>query len=366
MEPPNVNLDLCKAIECRETCINDNYCGYHTHKLHPIYLRYKRLETKIEIVSSPETQYTVPDLMRIYTRYARVYELRVRYRSLIKAEHRDEGHDYVIYQLSVSMDRISDLLHKLTQSTDDIAPTEIPLDNDVEIEDDQPDMTLNEINRFDQSRRKKTWNHTDSIAMREPCILAAEKSVVMAKNRLTQTLNLTVTTRLSKCSHLTVVRGWRYQVVDTPEHMAMLVHNVLGIAAQGHETVINKRDFSARGSIGVSRSICCFKKIVEVIIRHIEILEIAIIDAILYSSWKREGIKGYKLLTLATRYRPPDIVFEIYAPGVFPPNSSTTRKIPISAYEHICECPRAYCETCVQELNQHLAYKTLPGHISDL
>lgn len=105
-----MEADRCKANACCEPSINSNFCGKHTRKWQPVYLKYKYLEEKLPDVV-PED---IRSLRKLYNHYAKIYRLRQDFRSALKPNFHDKGHEHAIDYIKTSMDDIEQKMLKLS------------------------------------------------------------------------------------------------------------------------------------------------------------------------------------------------------------------------------------------------------------
>lgn len=138
-------MDICKAKDCVEIKVNDNFCKQHTHKLHPIYIRYKRLQENIDLTSPS----TIPELIKLYGKCAKIHALRQKYRKSLKTEFHDWGHEKALDLIWEKMQEIEQKLYQLVQ-TSDVPVKEIneetkEIEEDLESESETAELTLENI-----------------------------------------------------------------------------------------------------------------------------------------------------------------------------------------------------------------------------
>jgi len=338
----------CKALDCKETRINENYCGHHTHKLQPIYLRYKKLES-----CPPEASDTVPGLLKLYNYYARIYDLRCELRMYIKSECRDLGHDRAIYNLSATMTSISDTLLEITQHVGQIEQVDSSIDScDETSEIEESEMDLQEIVSYDKKRRLRKED-------REPCFSAIHIRARFFKNKMlkvadTAIQNHLLSTRLNPRPPLHFINN-----AEMTERVGECAFDVL---EKVYKAVKEKRDIG--GCVAKSPlDECCFKKFVEIIVRNKTVVEIVLLGTLIRREVAVRARKKLHILNSVARYKPPLVIFEFSMPGVATFIASSERSILITEFDHECKPSLAWCPGCLEESKLGLGYKTLPNHL---
>lgn len=372
--------EICKAVKCEQARVNDNFCGYHTHRLQPVYVRYKNLQaslTDLSTFSACQEQAKIPELVSMYNRLARAYKLRDLFRSTLKPEHRDSGHDHFIYLLSQQMEHIHQKLCTLTGKVQENAEPEPEPKLEEEDLCETPDLALEEVFVFEAERKKSSEY---GAITRMDCVFAFEKDISLTQDILRTTVTRYLTRELPGLEHLMPGNGSTLKYSD-PGLIDVLVNFALGASVQCMLAVNKRMDVIqsvSRGPAAVSVLMCCSKKAYGAILRDRKLLEFALE---LYSSKDIAGYFGVNIANtrVAIRYQPPNLGLEAYFPELkrpiqvpvnpllasYFPNLKHTisgYQIPIALYEHVCDLPGVVCEICMEEMRQGLKYKTLSGH----
>lgn len=133
MDDPSLNTNICKAKDCTSKRVNENFCGKHTHRWYPVYMRYKNLQDR----AMSDLPGTIPDLVKLYGLYAKIYELRKRFRNALDPKYHDSGHVRAIDATWQMMTKIEQKLCSLTsikpnpQTSHSISEEEIESENDL-------------------------------------------------------------------------------------------------------------------------------------------------------------------------------------------------------------------------------------------
>lgn len=376
---------VCKTEGCTESRVNENHCARHTRKLHPLYLRYKDLERQLR---EAETELSdIPSLLRLYTLCARAYKLRQRYRDAMKSELRDQGHDVAIYRLLLRMRKLDQRLRELTKLGPlEDAPTAFhdqEQEHENEREDELPDnFTPEQALQFGANCRRVNKAYDNEMDIRMPCILKFNEYATDIFDKLNRTAdrilqNRATDARLRILSDTPVGSDARLEIErlyltndilsDYRGSSTMMVACV-GINAWRQKKSLN---ISMDPDRVVIHPECCVRRGLEILIRYPEFVDIAIYYLIMQMNLTM--LKKQELvhrLRISAEYDPPVIRHRIYIPaglGLTEANTSS-REVPISAYEHPCVGPngprRTSCDACEEEIAKQLPYRTLPGHFS--
>lgn len=368
-----MDAPICKADQCSEARVNDSLCGYHTYKLQPIYLRYKKIES--DMPAFCDVSDSIPDLVRLYGLYAKVCRLRERYRNSLKPEHQDPGHDQAIASRREEMLRINERLLTLTQ----FAPVEekpVPEHHD-DSDDETPltaeDVIQEEFNIVQESRRKYKPNDPDRLlcgtAILNYIQLKVDKMnramALMAENAITEArvrASLPPESRLLSVMPQLMVYLKTEKCIMTHVFAANSISESAIIACRDQKDVSHSLGGERRGP---SMLICCVKKQIEVLLKtEIFVFSVRCMLGLYASKTVKQKSMFYDV-----KRKPPYLEFTYRAIG-FKCSGLIMEPmlIPMHLFEHECtpDSGTLTCRACHNEIEQKLNYKTLPGHTADL
>lgn len=370
MDPPDTQ---CKADKCLELRVNESLCGSHTHKLHPIYLRYKRIEAELPNFDSIAD--SIPDLVSAYGKCARVYQLRNQYRNALKPIHHDPGHAKAISDIRERMLMIHDRLVVLTE-TNATEEKQVIVDDEDDA-DELPmgveDIIQEEYNTVQESKRRYNPNDPDRLLcgtavinylqrkldIENATLDAIAKKAVSRANVLVNVIPSAFTPELFN----ELVEGLNRPVeLRWHSYIARLVTESGVIACRDKEDITHCLGVPKSGPSMLG---CCTKKQIEVMLRT-NISQFTVKCLMGYVGAANNLVR--RRLFFDVKYKPPNLEFTLRV------IKAATNKvalnpiiIPTAYFEHACNpiTGRQVCKACCDEIQLRLAYKTLPRHAAD-
>lgn len=378
MDAPSSDT-TCKAIDCTEPRVNDNFCGKHTHKLHPLYLRYKRLQEAL--VTAPDSlPDTVPELVQLYGRCAKIYELRRRYRSSLDPKHHDSGHGKAIDVVRAMMTRAEQKLRTLTSIVPDLkasASSNI-IEDDVDDDSDTLIMAPEEI--VNTQARYEMWDH------RIDCISAMGETERRYMRKASDTIisMLRICIDQARCPDYefssTVLPRSRLRERQHLEWIAVIPIYLVNMATRAYmkkSTLVGNLDFYRKDTCTTST----YRRTIRALSMYPELYSITFAS---YAFLFGLAIKGEAHL-LQHEFVPHEGSVHIRLVGAkskehvnkggvagfilktyeFDRETHQVR-IPVAALQPEIPSLRIACEACEKELQNKEPYKTRPNHVSEV
>lgn len=315
---------ICKAMGCDLVRVNRNFCSRHTRKLHPIYKRYKRLESRVE-----EDEFGI---------YSRSVLLREYYFNKLKEEFRDEGHQLAIRR---RRERIEELATVRTE----VQESQESQESDEELVSEPEACPEPEPIYDDQAE--------DRLACQIKLRQAMDKLRDITANIITGIFRA----RLVGDNRWVMEFSDAYFKLLFPATIVWIYSGLQECIKSGRSTILGPD-----GTLGIK--VCCMKKAATDLVRVPEwfemVLDITTILAMYYIHQIPDVIRTVKLNSVRVGDK---IEFKMLTPRIVH-ERAWTLDIGI-----VCTRPELFnvaCPMCHEELELKLPYKSLGKHYVDL
>jgi hypothetical protein len=340
--------NICKYVECDKTRVNTNFCAYHTHKMFPVYIRYKRLETNEK-----------EDAAEMYGIYSRIVNLREYYLSRLKPEHRDAGHLLAITKRKQLIAYYESKIEKkeviekpvIDNSESDFDEELEKLDLESEEEKDC-EAVKTKAKKYDQQLVERSACNKKYNQVQEEVLKRHGNFIknVFLKYKGDQIVNnfIKYTSEKSNCLQMyTVTAIYAFQ---------------LCLAAK-NTIIVNT-------NMGVVLAPCCFKTGLQYLVRNKEFVEFVInLTRCGVSYAVHQPIALLGTIKLVCKYTKDAIITEVVAPRI---NIKASIIMPITQLCNIehdvmvqTVAKATDCPGCDEELELKLPYKSLKRHYCD-
>lgn len=361
MEAPSAR---CKAKDCIKSRVNENFCGVHTHKLHPLYKRYKKLEAELGKNSSGfdlstiSTQ-NIPTLVKLYGQYAKVYATRRKYRNAIDPLFHDWGHANAIDLVWNSMCAIEERLHELTSKSDS---TSLPMasqnppedESESNLEDLTPDAVIRTHTNYEM------WDHRQDCFY---CVITLQKEKY---DRLFKALEIVVRNNIPSAIPAGISTDRLPSIIDLlSKYSHSILFLLMATLAFGEESAVENKNFD--GKMISSNQITLYKmyeytRAIRAIVEYKGLLTMICAVSIYVLSGPP---KRANEIVRRTHVREGKVWFYMSPRGHF----IAEEGIPVPI-EFLLPPPRSprmlFCLACAMELMLHKPYGTLKGHVFEV
>ncbi len=167
-----MELDLCRAPNCKLKRITASHCSFHNHQLSPLYSRYKNLQSKL-VSAIP---ISIPELLKLYGTCSRIYLLRQEYqRRGFREEFWDSGHNHMIDSLWTKMQKIAKIIEDTikTESLNSEESKEVIKEDEINITFEE-NIEISENEDIDRTRLLKLHHKLEQEELwnrRIPCLI---------------------------------------------------------------------------------------------------------------------------------------------------------------------------------------------------
>lgn len=343
----------CKAKDCDKPRVNDNFCGTHTHKLHPIYKHYKKLEQQLVCEPSISTQNNdIPSLVKLYSQYAKVYVARRKYRNALNPIFHDWGHAKAIDLIWDTMCNIEKHLYELTSKPEHLVP-ESPEDEEPNLEELTPETVISTHNNYEM------WDHRHECFY---CITALQKEKY---DRLFKALDIVVRNNIPSAIPGVHTDKLAFVIDLLRKYSHSISFLLLSTLAFGEESAMENKNFDSK--MVSPRQITLYKmyeypRAIRAIVEHKGLLQMICIVSIyvLTGPPKREDE-----IIRRIHVRDGKIWFYMSPRGQY--NVDDGIPVPVEFLISPPRSPRAlFCMPCTMELMLHKPYNTIKGHVFEV